>query len=57
MKGTRAPLPYNKNTLPSYYSAKANDMSLNEFENIIWFKVQDLKWDRTKEIGYNDTIA
>lgn len=32
-------------------------MSLNEFENIILFKVQDLKWDRIKEIEYNDTIA
>ena len=57
VEGTGAPLPYNKNMLPSYYSGKANDISLNEFENLIGFKVPDSKWDRTKEIGYNDTIA
>lgn len=57
VEGTGVLLPYNKNILPWYYPAKANDMSLNEFENIILFKVQDLKWDRIKEIGYNDTSA
>ena len=57
MEGTGAPLPYNKNILPSYYLGKANDVSLNEFENLIGFKVPDSNWDRTKEIGYNDTVA
>ena len=55
--GTGASLPYNKNMLPSYYSGKVNDVNLNEFENLLGFKVPDPKWDRTKDIGYNDTVA
>ena len=55
--GTGASLPYNKNMLPSYYSGKANDVGVKEFENLIGFKVPDSKWDRKKELGYNDTVA
>lgn len=57
VRGTGASLPYNKNMLPSYYSGKVNDVNLNEFENLLGFKVPDPKWDRTKDIGYNDTVA
>ncbi len=57
MKGTGAPLPYDKDILPSYYSGKANNVSTEEFENLIGYKVPVSTWDRTKPLGYNDTIA
>ena len=55
--GTGAPSPYNKEKLPSYYSGKANNVNLDEFEELLGFKVPNPKWDRNKELSYNDTIA
>lgn len=55
--GTGAPLPYEKVKLPSYYSGKANNVSVEEFEELLGYKVPDSKWDRTRPLGYNDTIA
>jgi beta-glucosidase len=57
VEGTGAPLPYDKAKLPSYYSGKANQVSVEEFENLIGHKVPVPTWDRTKPLGYNDTIA
>ncbi|MFF2889165.1 beta-glucosidase [Paenibacillus sp. NPDC057967] len=57
IEGTGAPLPYDKTKLPSYYSGKANDVSQEEFENLLGVKVPEAKWDRTQPLGYNDTIA
>jgi beta-glucosidase len=57
IEGTGVPLPYDKEKLPSYYSGKANNVSLEEFENLLGSKVPESKWDRTKPLGYNDTIA
>ncbi|GIN63911.1 glycosyl hydrolase [Robertmurraya siralis] len=55
--GTGAPLPYEKVKLPSYYSGKANNVSVEEFEELLGYKVPDSKWNRTRPLGYNDTIA
>lgn len=57
IEGTGAPNPYNKEKLPSYYSGKATNVSQQEFENLLGNKVPDAKWDRTRPLGYNDTIA
>ncbi|MBM7541085.1 beta-glucosidase family protein [Amphibacillus cookii] len=57
VEGTEAPLPYNKDTLPTYYSGKANQVSVEEFEALLGHKVPNPKWDRTKPLDYNDTIA
>ncbi|MBU7595764.1 beta-glucosidase [Metabacillus halosaccharovorans] len=57
IQGTEAPNPYDKAKLPSYYSGKANNISLEEFENLLGRKVPESKWDRTIPLGYNDTIA
>jgi beta-glucosidase len=57
VEGTGAPLPYDQAVLPSYYSGKANNVSVEEFENLLGHKVPVSKWDRTKPLGYNDTIA
>ncbi|MDF1509428.1 glycoside hydrolase family 3 C-terminal domain-containing protein [Robertmurraya sp. DFI.2.37] len=55
--GTGAPLPYEKMKLPSYYSGKANNVSVEEFEELLGYKAPASKWDRTRPLGYNDTIA
>ncbi|MDX8045277.1 glycoside hydrolase family 3 C-terminal domain-containing protein [Gracilibacillus sp. S3-1-1] len=56
--GTDAPLPYDKDALPSYYAGKrAKDIEQAEFENLLGRQVPVSTWDRTKPLGYNDTIA
>jgi len=57
VEGTGAPLPYEKNRLPSYYSGKTNNVPVEEFETLLGRKVPDAAWDRTRMLGYNDTIA
>lgn len=57
VEGTNAPKPYKKELLPSYYSGKVKDVSLEEFENLTGTKVPNPTWDRNKPLGYNDTIA
>lgn len=57
IEGTGAPLPYDKDKLPSYYSGKVNNVSTEEFENLIGHKVPVSTWDRRKPLSYNDTIA
>jgi len=57
IQGTNVELPYNKSELKSYYSGNVYDVDLNEFEKLLGNKVPNSKWDRTRDIGYNDTIA
>lgn len=57
IQGTDAPLPYTVEELPTYYSGKANNVRLEEFEKLLGHKVPVPTWDRTKPLGYNDTIA
>ncbi|MGZ7443033.1 beta-glucosidase family protein [Paenibacillus sp. TH7-28] len=57
VEGTGATLPYEKENLPSYYSGKANKVGQEEFERLLGRKVPVSTWDRTKPLGYNDTIA
>lgn len=57
VEGTNAPIPYDKEKLPSYYSGKIHNVSLTEFETLLERRVPDPNWDRSKPLGYNDTIA
>lgn len=57
VEGTGAPVPYDKSKLPSYYSGEANHVGVEEFEHLFGHKVPVPTWDRTKPLGYNDTIA
>lgn len=57
INGTNAEMPYDKAKLPSYYSGKANDVSLEEFEILMGRKVPVSTWDKSKDLGYNDTIS
>lgn len=57
LEGTGAPNPYDKEQLHSYYSGKVSNVSVEEFEGLIGRKVPDPNWDKSKPLGYNDTIA
>ncbi|MFC4401599.1 beta-glucosidase [Gracilibacillus xinjiangensis] len=57
VEGTNAPIPYDKTVLPSYYTGKVNHVAVDEFEQLLGRKVPVSTWDRTKPLGYNDTIA
>ncbi len=56
-EGTGAPLPYDRDELPSYYSGKIKEVGTEEFEKLLGRKVPDPLWDRKKPLGYNDAIA
>lgn len=56
-EGTNAAIPYDKSVLPSYFSGKADNVSVEEFEKLLGRKVPEAKLDRNKPLGYNDTIA
>ena len=57
IQGTDANCPYNKEKLQSYYSGKITDVNLEEFEALLGRKVPHSKWDRTRDLGYNDTVS
>ncbi|MFD0616105.1 beta-glucosidase [Paenibacillus sp. GCM10027629] len=57
VEGTGAPLPYDKEKLPSYYSGQVSMVSEEEFEHLLGRKVPVSTWDRSKPLEYNDTIA
>lgn len=57
VEGTGAVIPYDPAQLPAYYSGKASNVSQEEFEALIERKVPTSTWDKSKPIGYNDTIA
>ncbi|SER55456.1 beta-glucosidase [Gracilibacillus ureilyticus] len=57
VKGTNAPTPYEKTALPSYFTGKADQVPVEEFEQLLGRKVPVATWDRSKPLGYNDTIA
>lgn len=57
VEGTGAPNPYEGRKLDSYVSGKVQRVSQDEFESLIERKVPNARWDRTKPLGYNDTIA
>ncbi|MHA7964238.1 glycoside hydrolase family 3 C-terminal domain-containing protein [Paenibacillus sp. CAU 1782] len=54
--GTGAPLPYSREKLTSYYSGKASAVSDAEFQQLLGRKPPVSKWDRSRPLGYNDTI-
>jgi len=57
IEGTKAPLPYDRTNLPSYYSGKVSKVSQAEFEQLLGFNVPVSTWDRSRPLGYNDTVA
>lgn len=57
IEGTEAVFPYNKEKLKSYYSGNVTDVELDEFETLVGRKIPESKWDRKKDLGYNDTIS
>jgi len=57
LQGSTAPLPYDRQLLPSYYSGRISNISTDEFEKLLGHNVPDAYWDKKRPLGYNDTIA
>ncbi len=57
VEGTGAPLPYDGTKLPSYYTGRVYHVGIEEYEVLLGHKIPEAKFDRTKILGYNDTIA
>lgn len=57
VEGTDAPNPYEVRKLQSYFTGKVYKVDQDEFESLLGRKVPVARWDRTKPLGYNDTIA
>ncbi len=57
VEGTGAPVPYDRAMLPTYYSGKVNEVKDEEFEQLLGRSLPVSTWDRSKPLGYNDTIA
>ncbi len=53
----RSSMPYEKTELSSYFSGEIRSISRKEFESLLGREVPDPFWDRSKEMGINDTIA
>lgn len=56
VEGTGAPLPYDKDKLPSYYSGNVRQVGAVEFEQLVGRPLPVADWDRSRPLGYNDTI-
>lgn len=56
VKGTIAPLPYDKEKLPSYFSGMIKKVHVDEFEQLLGRNVPQSIWNRGKPLGYTDTI-
>jgi beta-glucosidase len=57
IEGTSAPNPYDKEQLPAYYSGNVSNVSIQEFEKLLGHSVPAPTWDKTKPLGYNDSIS
>ncbi|MGL4798439.1 MAG: beta-glucosidase family protein [Cellulosilyticaceae bacterium] len=57
LEGTDAPNPYQGMALDTYLSGHVKEVGLEEFEALLGFKAPNPKWDRSKELGYNDTLS
>lgn len=53
--GTTKEIPYEKKTLPSYYSGRISNVGAEEFEVLLGHPVPDGKWKG--ELGINDAIC
>ncbi|MBB6479850.1 glycoside hydrolase family 3 C-terminal domain-containing protein [Spirochaeta isovalerica] len=57
LEGSNAETPYEKGSLPAYFSGRVENVEKEEFEMLLGRKVPSPQWDRNRELGYNDTIA
>lgn len=55
--GTDAPIPYDASLMPSYYSAKVQSVSDQEFTILLGRPLPESKWDRTAPLGFNDSLS
>jgi len=57
VEGTNAPVPYVKETMPSYYTANISDVKKEEFAVLLGRKVPESKWDKNADLELNDAVC
>lgn len=57
VSGTDAPLPYNKELLPNYYTGNIKNISDAEYEALLGHTIPDGKWNRGGPLDINDAIC
>lgn len=56
VKGTNAPVPYDKNTLECYFNACVQDVPDKQFEALIGRPIPQKDWDITAKLEMNDSL-
>lgn len=57
IEGTVAPIPYNPTLLPSYYTGQINNVSAQEFTELLGRPIPESTWNRSAPLEYNDTFS
>lgn len=57
VKGTDAPIPYDKNVLISYYNGYVQNVPDKEFECLLGYPLPKKDWDETAALEMNDSFS
>ncbi len=56
VKGTDAPIPYDREELSCYFSAQVENVPDGQFETLLGRPIPQSKWDRSAPLGMNDSL-
>ena len=56
VKGTDAPIPYDREELSCYFSAQVENVPDGQFETLLGRPIPQNKWDRSAPLGMNDSL-
>lgn len=56
VKGTDAPIPYDREELSCYFSAQVENIPDGQFETLLGRPIPQSKWDRSAPLGMNDSL-
>ena len=56
VEGTGAPLPYDPQALPSYFSGRVEAVDSREFETLLGRSLPESRWDPRAPLGWNDAL-
>ena len=56
VKGTDAPIPYDRDELSCYFSAQVENVPDGQFEALLGRPIPQSKWDRSAPLGMNDSL-
>ena len=57
VEGTGSPIPYDREKLSCYYSAQVQAVPDDQFTTLLGRPIPQDKWDRSRPLGYNDSLS